>query len=76
MPRTETPSIELEARAVSHDVFKQLTLAANYLVQAKSYTSDEDWDSAESDIGDAIQILQEAREKVVSVREKHGVRDG
>ena len=76
MPRTETTSIELEARAVSHDVFKQITLAANYLVQAKSYTNDEDWDSVEDDLNNAIQILQGAREKVVSVREKHGVRDG
>jgi len=75
MPRTETPAIELEARAVSHDVYKKLSLAANYVVQAKNYVSDEDWDSTESDIGDAIEILQEVRENVVAVREKHGVRD-
>jgi len=45
------------------------------VVQAKNYVSDEDWDSTESDIGDAIEILQEVRENVVAVREKHGVRD-
>ena len=76
MSSTEARSIELDARAVSHDVYKKLSLAANYVVQARNYTSAEDWESVESDLDDAIQILQEAREKVVDVREKHGVRDG